>query len=53
MECLAEEVMPVIMDDLSGYTEAVKYVMVDEIDHVWCLYFLQGNSFRPFRVCYS
>jgi len=37
------------MDDSSGCTKAVEHMMLDELDHIWCLYFLQGNSFCPFR----
>jgi len=46
LECLANELGPFIVDDSSEYTKAVKYVMLDELDHVHCLYFLQGNNFR-------
>jgi len=46
LEYLADELRPVIVDDSSGYTDAVKHVMVDELDHFWCLYFLQGDPFR-------
>ena len=41
--------MPVIVDDSSGYTEAVEHVILDELDHIWYLYFLQGDGFHPFR----
>jgi len=49
LECLADELRPVIVDDLSGYTAVVEHVMLDELDHVWCLYFFQGDNFHPFR----
>jgi len=37
------------MDNSSNFTEAIEHVMFDELDHIWHLYFFQGNSFRPFR----
>jgi len=46
---LADELWSIIVDDSSGYTKLVEYAMLDELNHVWCLYFLQGNSFRQFR----
>jgi len=32
LECLANELRPIIVDDSSGYTEAVKHVMLDELN---------------------
>jgi len=49
LKCLTGELGPVIVDDSSGHTKAVEHVMLDEVDRVWCLYFLQGNNFYPFR----
>ena len=33
----------IIVDDSSGKTIAVEHMMLDEFDHIWCLYFLQGK----------
>ena len=38
-----------IVDDSSGYTKTVEDVILDKLDHIWCLYFFQGDNFRPFR----
>jgi len=48
LKCLADEFGSIIVDDSSRYTKAVYYVMLDDFDHVGCLYFLQGDGFRPF-----
>jgi len=31
------------------YTKVVEHVMFDELDQVWCFYFLLANNFHPFR----
>ena len=55
MECLADELGSIIVNDSSGYTKAVEHVILDELDHDWCLYFLYRNNFCPFRevICYG
>ena len=50
---LGWELVSIIVDNSSGYTKAVEHVMLVELDHVWCLYFLQGNGFRLFREVIS
>ena len=40
LECLADELGSIVVDDSWGNTESVEHVMFDELDHIWCLYFL-------------
>jgi len=37
---LDDKLGSIIVNDLSGFTKAVEHVMLDELDHVWYLYFL-------------
>ena len=48
LECLADELRPIIMKNLSWHAKAVDHVIFDEFDHVRCLYLLQGDSLCPF-----
>ena len=41
---LADELRPIIMDNLSWHAKAVNHVMFDELDHVRCLYLPQEDS---------
>ena len=52
---MADELGSIIVDDSSGYTEAIEHMKFDELDYLWCLYFLQGNNFYSFRevICYG
>ena len=50
---MADELGSIIVDKSPGYTKVVEHVMLDELDYVWCLYFLQGNNFHPFREVIS
>jgi len=49
LKFLADELGPVVVNDSSWHIKAVEHVMLDELDYVWYLYFLQGNRFRQFR----
>ena len=49
LKYLANKLWSIIVDNSSGCTKPVEYVMLYELDHIWCLYFLQGNNFHPFR----
>ena len=51
--CLADELRPIIMDNPLWHAKAVDHVMFDELDHVRCLYLLQGDSLCPFREVIS
>ena len=34
LECLANELGSIVMDNLSGYAKVIEHVMLDELDHV-------------------
>ena len=34
LECLADELGFIVVDNLLGYTKAVEHVMLDELEHV-------------------
>jgi len=40
LKCLADDLELVIMDDSSRYTKMVEHMMLNELEHIWCLYFL-------------
>jgi len=54
LEYLVDELGAVIVDDSSGHTKVVEHMMFDELDHIWDLYFQQGNNFNLIRdvICY-
>ena len=44
MECLANKLRPIIVDNLLWHAKVVDYVMFDKLDHVRCLHLLQRDS---------
>ena len=49
LECLTDELRPIIIDNPSWHAKAVDHVMFNEQDYVRCLYLPQRDSFSPFR----
>jgi len=49
LECLVDELRPIIMDNLSWHAKVVDHVMFNELNHFRCFYLPQGDSFSPFE----
>ena len=48
LEYLADELRPIIVNNLLWHAKVVDYMMFDKLDHVRRLHLLQRDNLRPF-----